>query len=116
MFTMLYREEAKELFESYVTDIGQASTVQGELIRSIYRLREEASRNGNMNWDNGFISMADYLLEILSDNKVFSMEEIESVKEDIERIKDYKNVLTDDTVYDRIVDRYYAFALTIPRR
>jgi hypothetical protein len=47
-----YFEEAKHLWRTYVPKQGQSETVQGELIRAIEKLRDEAQRNGNGNWDN----------------------------------------------------------------
>lgn len=62
-----YQERAKALFESLVPDVGQAATVQGELIRCAVRLGSEAYRNGNCNWDRGFVAMARFLAKHLSD-------------------------------------------------
>ncbi|MFD3274338.1 hypothetical protein ACE3MS_30040 [Paenibacillus dendritiformis] len=52
---MKYFNEAKYLWQTYVPKQGQAETVQGELIRAIEKLRGEAQRNGNINWDKGFV-------------------------------------------------------------
>ena len=58
---MKHAEEFKRLWESLVPDGGQASTVQGELIRSVGRLRDEAERNGNANWDEGHELFCDFI-------------------------------------------------------
>lgn len=52
---MKYFNEAKYFWQTYVPKQGQAETVQGELIRAIEKLRGEAQRNGNINWDKGFV-------------------------------------------------------------
>ena len=39
---MKYAEEAKQLWQTYVPKSGQADTVQGELIRAIEKLQDEA--------------------------------------------------------------------------
>ncbi|CAM4055640.1 hypothetical protein [Saccharibacillus endophyticus] len=58
---MKHAEEFQELWESLVPDGGQAATVQGELIRSVGRLRDEAERNGNANWDEGYELFCDFI-------------------------------------------------------
>ncbi|MCQ4088369.1 hypothetical protein [Saccharibacillus sp. JS10] len=51
----------QELWKTLVPDGGQADTVQGELIRSVGRLRDEAERNGNANWDEGYELFCDFI-------------------------------------------------------
>lgn len=55
------KNEFRALWQSLVPDSGQASTVQGELIRSVGRLRDEAERNGNANWDEGHELFCDFI-------------------------------------------------------
>ena len=38
---------------------GQADTVQGELIRAVERLRDEAYRNGNVDWGDGHVILVE---------------------------------------------------------
>jgi hypothetical protein len=40
-----YFEEARSLWQQYVPARGQAGTVQGELIRAVEKLRDEAQRD-----------------------------------------------------------------------
>jgi hypothetical protein len=47
---VLYFEEAQDIWKNFVPPSGQAATVQGELLRAIEKLRDEAMRNGNGNW------------------------------------------------------------------
>jgi hypothetical protein len=55
-----------ELWADLVPDRGQASTVQGEIIRMTGRLADEANRNGNVNWDAGHENWCDYLESTLT--------------------------------------------------
>jgi hypothetical protein len=41
---MKYFEEAKFLWQNFVPQSGQADKIQGELIRAVERLRDEAQR------------------------------------------------------------------------
>lgn len=45
-----YQQEARSLWQTSVPPRGQAATVQGELLRAVEKLRDEARRNGNLNW------------------------------------------------------------------
>lgn len=58
---MKYFEEAKEIWQKFVPESGQAETVQGELLRAVEKLRDEAIRNGNGNWDEGFEILLSYI-------------------------------------------------------
>lgn len=102
---MKYPEEARKLWQMYVPKSGQADTVQGELIRAIERLRDEAHRNGNMNWDSGHKILADFILDTLTASKIFSKDVKDEIKNDIQRIKEYKKPYMEDDLYDRLTDR-----------
>ena len=56
-----YFEEEKKIWQQFVPKSEQAETVQGELLRAVEKLRDEAIRNGNGNWDNGFEILLNYL-------------------------------------------------------
>jgi hypothetical protein len=77
-----YQAEAKRLWETLVPDSGQATTVQGELIRCTARLGSESYRNGNANWDEGFVRMANYLRRHLCDG-TFDAVLTRQIEEDI---------------------------------
>jgi hypothetical protein len=49
-----YPQEARSLWRTSVPRSGQAATVQGELLQAVEKLRDEAQRNGNINWDGGY--------------------------------------------------------------
>ena len=102
---MKYFEEANYLWKTFVPKSGQAETVQGELIRAIEKLRDEAQRNGNGNWDKGHEILAKYIETILTDSTVFSQEEKEDIKVDIEDLLDYEYPKTEDEIYDRLSDK-----------
>ena len=50
---------------------GECETLQGELVRSISNLSDEARRNGWINFDEGDIESIDVLRRYLSDSTVF---------------------------------------------
>ena len=55
------REVASWIWHNLVPPRGQASTVQGELLRAVEKLRWEAQENGNINWDEGFLILLSFL-------------------------------------------------------
>ena len=101
---MKYFEEAKKIWETYVPKSGQADTVQGELMRSIEKLRDEAQRNGNINWDDGHVILTDFLTDTFINSDAFSEIVKEEIRNDITRIRNYKDPYTEDDLYDRVVD------------
>jgi hypothetical protein len=109
---MNYLEEGEKIWKLFVPKSGQADTVQGELLRAVEKLRDEAIRNGNGNWDAGFEILLNYLESKLLDNRVFSEERIAETKRILARLKDFDNPCLEDEPYDDLDDRvvdYYRF-------
>jgi hypothetical protein len=102
---MHHFDEARQLWRTAVPRSGQADTVQGELLRAVEKLRDEAQRNGNQNWDPGFESLLDYLRTHLLDGQTFSDDERTEIAADLALIANYDYPHTSDDVYDRLTDR-----------
>jgi hypothetical protein len=83
-----WQSEFKRLWGELVPPFGQAKTVQGELIRAIGRLSDEAYRNGNINFDKDHAILCQYIRDKLKDPAVFSPEEIEEIDRCVDRILD----------------------------
>ena len=67
MATYKWWEEYERLQSALVPPSGQADTVQGEMVRCVGKLTDEAYRNGNINWapDSGHAIMLDYIKSTL---------------------------------------------------
>lgn len=102
---MQYFEEANSIWRNFVPERGQAETVQGELLRAIEKLRDEAIRNGNINWDRGFEILLDYAETRLTDSAVYSQDTIERTKRAFSRLKDHDHPHVEDDLYDELGDR-----------
>ncbi|MAC96817.1 MAG: hypothetical protein CMC96_15100 [Flavobacteriales bacterium] len=100
-----YFKKAKYLWQTFVPKSGQAETVQGELIRAVEKLRDEAQRNGNGNWDAGHKILAKYIETTLINFGEFKRKEIKQIKSDIKRLLDYDYPYTEDEIYDRLTNR-----------
>ena len=62
-----WKELNNKLWDELVPPRNSAPTVQGELLRCIGSLTDEAYRNGNMNWGPRFVEMVDMLERFLFD-------------------------------------------------
>ncbi|HVF37704.1 MAG TPA: hypothetical protein VNA29_07160 [Sphingomicrobium sp.] len=113
---MNYLDEGRRLWERYVPRSGQADTVQGELLRSVEKLRDEAIRNGNGNWDEGFEILLTYLEQHLFDAGVFPPEVIERSRVIINALRNWRVPVLEDEPYDylgdRVVDYYDHYGST----
>lgn len=81
---------------------GQADTVQGELLRASEKLRDEAHRNGNMNWDAGHEILANYIKETLLGSSDLSWLQKRRLKADIKTVLNFEEPYLEDDVFDRI--------------
>ena len=102
--------EAKAIWTQFVPRSGQAETVQGELLRAVEKLRDEATRNGNGNWDQGFEVLLAYLGKHLLDASVFAPDALRHTREVLARLRDVEDPLFDSQPYDelggRVVEYY----------
>lgn len=112
-----YFEAAKIIWQKLVPMSGQADTVQGELLRAIEKLRDEAQRNGNGNFNQSCHEMLiDYLRLNLVDENVFEKETNREINNDLDRLLKKNNPYTDDDLYDRITNRIVDWYLKNPKQ
>ncbi|MFC4144735.1 hypothetical protein ACFO0M_00530 [Micromonospora mangrovi] len=111
---MQYFQEARHLWQTYVPRSGQAKTVQGELIRAVEKLRDEAHRNGNVNWDDSHEILARFLRDTLVASGLFAPAIAEQIDRDVARLLNVDMPETDDAPYDRLTDRVVEWAREHP--
>ncbi len=64
-----WEDQHQELWALLVPSSGAASTVQGEVVRIAGRIADELDGNGGVNWDRGYMKMADaFLVHVSSGN------------------------------------------------
>ena len=100
-----YEEEARALWQTSVPRAGQATTVQGELLRAVERLRDEAQRNGNINWGDGHQALIAYIRANLLRSQLFENTVVQEIETDLDRLSRFEYPETSDAPYDRLVDR-----------
>ncbi len=112
---MKYEKEAAALWRSSVPSRGQADTVQGELLRAAEKLRDESMRNGNCNWDAGHQLLLDFVrTTLLAGSEGLRQELRDELVRDLDRIQDYDTPITNDALFDRVVDRVMEWCLAHP--
>ena len=86
-------EEHERLWDELVPRSGQARTVQGELVRCIGKLTDEAYRNGNINWapGSGHEQMLTYIERTLLADHTFDTGRQAQIRADLAEIRDYEN-------------------------
>lgn len=108
------------IWSNLVPKSGQSETVQGELLRANEKLRDEAQRNGNINWDVGFEILLDFLEATLCEKKGLFSDPSKALRSDLKRLRDFEHPYTEDDLFDRIEGAIYMFCLEnrglIPRK
>jgi CheY-like chemotaxis protein len=96
---------ATSIWQTYVPQSGQSLTVEGELLRAVEKLRDEAQRNGNGNWDRGHVILLDYLAKILSKDPAFTALQQMRIREIIYQLRQDDLIELDDEPYDYLTSR-----------
>ncbi|YCK32872.1 hypothetical protein ACNF49_01830 [Actinomadura sp. ATCC 39365] len=69
------------------------------------QLRDEAQRNGNINWDEHHERLLAYLRESLIRSGLFTEEILAELAMDLDRLADFEHPITNDAPFDRITYR-----------
>ena len=97
-----YLALGRHIWRTYVPPSGQADTVQGELLRASEKLRDEAHRNGNINWDAGHEILGRYVLETLEAWPVLAPDRKAQLRADIALLTVPDDPCLEDDVFDRV--------------
>ena len=101
-----YLEHGKHIWRNFVPKNGQAEFVQGELLRAVEKLRDEAHRNGNGNFNEKCHRiLIEYLRTNLSDKRVFEEKTIKLINSNLDRLNIEDQPYTNDDIFDEIDDR-----------
>lgn len=112
-----YFQTAKVIWQKLVPKSGQADTVQGELLRAIEKLRDEAQRNGNGNFNKNCHSLLiDFLRKELADKNLFEKETTHEINNDLDRLSIKNKPYIEDDIYDRITERIVDWYLKNPTK
>ena len=81
-------QEFFDLFDQLVPESGQASTVQGELVRVVMKLSNDFVSNGYSNWDSGYERLSEFAVRHLTDG-TFKPQTSAGIRSDIEHAQAY---------------------------
>ena len=118
-----WKKEQARLWNALVPADGQAETLQGELVRIVGKLTDQAFRNGNMNWDEDHERMWRFVGHHLDDPATFITQERALIRDKIEEIirdKDAPDLSGDGCCYyiiaEKVVDWCVAHPTPIPHQ
>ena len=97
-----YLALGRHIWQAYVPSTGQSSTVQGELLRANEKLRDEAHRNGNVNWDEGHEILARYILDALEEWTALAPDRKAQLRADIALLTAPSMPYMEDDAFDRV--------------
>jgi hypothetical protein len=100
-----YFDEAHTIWKTKVPPSGQADTVEGELLRSVEKLRWEAQSNGNINWDEGFEIIIRFLRTYLLDAAIYPDDVVKATQAILDRLAHPGLPDAEDGPFDELSDR-----------
>lgn len=74
-------------------------------LRAVEKLRDEAQRNGNINWDTGHEILIAYLRDNLPGSALFDKTAGQEIETDLDSLSTFEYPDTSDAPYDRLADR-----------
>ena len=86
-FEQQYFNECKFIWKNYVPKSGQSEVLQGELLRELEKLRNEAQDNGNINWDDDYSYFCEFIMETLCAQSIYTDQEKEKITLALNHIK-----------------------------
>jgi hypothetical protein len=75
-----------ELWADLVPAQGQATSVQGEILRAVGRLAGEDRRNGCVNWDKYYEELVEFLRTCLPSERVFNAAQRARMSKDLDAV------------------------------
>ena len=84
-----------------VPDCGAATSLQGEILRSVDRLAGEERRNGNLNWSKGYSQFVRFLRDTLLDQHAFDEARRSELSAQLDTIERHANDPADIQRIDR---------------
>lgn len=107
--THRYPELAFQIWSSLVPSAGPATTVQGELLRSVETLRDEAQQNANANYRKDHRRMARFVRKTLVRSGYFNESEVQKIHAGTDLLMKASRPYTKNDVFDHLVDQVCVF-------
>ena len=107
-------EVARTIWKTLVPRTGRAATVQGELLRAVEKLRDEAQRNGNVNYGRMHRGLTGFLQRTLVGSALFDGPTNTAIRAAVKKLSSARQPYLEDDVYDWLTDLTCAFYLAKP--
>ena len=104
-----YPELVYKIWNEMVPREGPAPTVQGELLRSVEKLREEAQQHANAHYRKTHKRMAIFLRDTLLGSGIFDKNEKDRIRSEAGRLMKAGKPVVDDQLYDHLVNQVCVF-------
>lgn len=102
-------EIAKHIRTNLIPVRGQADTTEGEMLRGLDNLRDEAHRNGNANFGKTHKEYADFIGSTLTQAPFFDNKEKDKISSAAKKLTYAKKPYLEDDVYDYLTDQICAY-------
>jgi hypothetical protein len=109
-----YPEVARTIWKTLVPPRGQASSVQGELLRAIEKLKDEAQRNGNINYSKSHKKLAGFIQATLATSGIWDSRTIAKLKKETKKLEFAARPYLEDDIYDFLTDLACEFFIANP--
>lgn len=106
-YSKKYVAECQYIRENYIPEQGPSEVLQGELLREIEMLRNEAVEQGNSQWDMDFSYFCENIKWKLTNLSIYTEEELLKINLIIDYLKytgENKISYTKDNLYDILAD------------
>ena len=83
-----------------------------EMLYYIRNFEDEAKRNGNINWDRGYLRSIKWIeCHLCSKTEFFNKEIKKEIKSDLRRLRHYRRPYTNDDIYTRLKRRVIEYQI-----
>jgi hypothetical protein len=108
-----WQDRIQDLWRELVPVGGEAETLQGELVRSIQNLSDEAFRNGYINWSEKHEEFIKVLERYLRDRQTFDAQALQELRDDLAHVRRSGRTLQEE---GELSDMAYESLTRIARR
>lgn len=104
-----YPEIVKNIRENMIPITGQAESLEGEMLRNLDILKDEAYRNGNVNFSDSHKAFAEFILDNLTTFTRTDKQDVENITAAVKKLMDPQKPYLEDDVYDYLTDQICIF-------
>ena len=104
-----YPDIVRHIWDQFVPGSGPAGTVQGELLRTVENLRDEARQQSNAQHRKTHKRRAIFVRDTLLRSGIFDKDESDRIRTDTGRLMKPSRPYLNDDVYDDLIDKICVF-------